>query len=146
MTTTTTRTESLSIVAETRKALLLVDASGGQGWVQRRWAREDLTVSAKTWAKATSSFAIREAAKNATFLPVEIARETEKAIAVEATVTCPHTHQSKERLAWFPKSILGSDGSISRVWLARKEADLRQSFEGYTGASSLMIEINVERV
>lgn len=103
----------LKEIKQTRKAMLVQDASGRTAWIPKRWIREDMTVKVETFEKATGEYAaiqaVREedkAFRDSYHDLGKIARETEKAIAIGVTIFEEHTDQSINRQAWFPKSLL----------------------------------------
>jgi len=117
----------VKIERETKKAYLVKDKSGRKGWVQKRWLRvEDLTVAAKTFEKAIKNFKERERAAaearewaNSYHAIIKVARETEKAIAVEANFDAYDLERDFTRLIWIPKSLL-CDMAVPGWFLLKK--------------------------
>lgn len=104
---------AVTILRSTPKANLIADAANParQGWIQRRWLAADGTVAAATLDKAIAHAEQRKAQAAAArdwrgdlHLVRAIARETDKAIAVEVVVESSDGEQAVTRLAWLPKS------------------------------------------
>lgn len=137
----------VSVEKETKKALL-VSADGKKGWIQKRWADADMTVSSKTFEKAACEFEQSQKDREADrawrqayhALPAEIERETEKAIALKATLHCVHTDQVVSRLAWFPKSQIKNNAVPG--WLIDCKVDELRDREkaSYSGWLSVQID------
>jgi SH3-like domain-containing protein len=108
---TTKRRSSRKIVVEivvgTRKAKLVKDASGRQGWVQNR-SYKDGKVNATTFQNAVESFNEASQAKAAAAAPVElkIIKRTDLAVCFEITVDFYLAEKTKTKTAWLPKSWL----------------------------------------
>ena len=139
----------VTVEQETKKALL-VSAEGKKGWIQRRWARDDMTVKRETFEKSAADFEanaeIREFTNNwkneyHPFPSDLVVRETEKAVALEATVVCEHTDQWHTRLAWFPKSQI-KENTIPGWLILKKIDELRDDETAYAGKSGLTVLID----
>ncbi len=100
----------VQIVKSTKKAHLIKNDQDRQGWVQKRWLKNDDTVAIKTFEKATASFEEHKAsfvAKrkfNNDLHTIKIDRQSEKAIASLIILEVPGG-DSVERFVWFPKSM-----------------------------------------
>jgi hypothetical protein len=123
----------VTIVRSTAKAHL-IEADGRQGWIQKRWLKDDGTVSAETFEKSAANHAQREAARQEereweakerefkdTLHRVRIVRQTEKAIATEVILRVPGGFE-EPTLVWFPKSRVAIDGDVAEVpgWMIRE--------------------------
>ena len=127
---------SVSVIRSTDKAHLIQDSSGREAWVQKRWLRPDGTVNAATFARQAAEKAARVADKAAAdaasrefkngFHSVTTARESEKAIAVEARWKNHATDQRGTRLVWFPKSQV-NNGQVPGWLIQAKAKELREA-------------------
>ena len=134
----------VTVEHETKKALLISDGSR-KGWIQRRWLRNDSSVSEKTFEKAVETFKQRETAKNDerkfqtdlrefknSWHLIRFTRKTEKAIATTLSVEIAGI--VTERLAWFPKSQCAiKSNELAEVpgWLIKaKEAEACENYRG----------------
>tara|TARA_Y100000361_G_scaffold138105_1_gene140033 strand:- start:1055 stop:1498 length:444 start_codon:yes stop_codon:yes gene_type:complete len=99
----------VAIERETKKAKL-VRRGDRHAWVQNWWLREDNTMTLETFDK--HAVEIEPTTRHTETYPSSffrfntnaIVRETERAIALHAFLTCPHTHKTIRKLAWFPRS------------------------------------------
>lgn len=103
---------NVKIIKETQKALL-INSNGRQGWIQRRWLGADCTVTKVTFEKAVANYEQRQAdykeAKewtNSLHRIIAIARETEKALAIEVNFDAYNLERNFKKLLWVPKSIV----------------------------------------
>lgn len=123
----------VEVVKETDKALLIQDKDGREGWIQKRWRREDGTVSTETFDKSHQEFKARKESRAAgvawrnSFHQVAIARETEKAVAVEADVEIANLEKSTRRTLWIPKSVM-KDGGVPGWILDKKVQEMKSEF------------------
>lgn len=122
---------SISIERETKKAALITDGTS-RGWVQKRWIK-DGQVSDKVFSKAVAEYQARDAeraAQNAwrnAFHTLPVARETEKAFAVEAHFIINNGQSETTRLLWFPKSVC--HGFAAPGWMIEKKvAEVADAF------------------
>lgn len=136
----------VEIIKSTQKAHLVQNAEGRQAWIQARWLRADGTVSDETFNKGAAAIeqnkADEAAAKefnNGLHEIVEIAKESEKAIAINAHWENFASDQSGYALVWFPKSQVKNNRLPG--WLLKAKAkELKERLTSqYT---SFEIEIN----
>jgi len=120
----------VEVVRETKKAKLVKTEDGRQGWMMNRSVNAELMVNEETFIKAAAEFAGRESAKEAAMefrneyhSIGEIARESDKVVAVEARIDEECTDQSITRLIWLPKSQI-KDGQVQGWLLQTKVEDL----------------------
>ena len=111
-----TRTKALKRITveikhETRKAYLIKDDAGRQGWIQKRWMKDDHTVAVKTFEKAVESFVASKKFdseyreyRNSFHALGQPKRETEKAVAFEVVLDYYDVEKTRTTLVWFPKS------------------------------------------
>ena len=120
---------TVEIVRETKKAKLVRNGEQ-QAWLPNRWIRDDLTVKSETFEKSASEFSQTAIArskartllrdfKNGMHDVGSIIRETEKAIAVRATIYEECSDQEVTRLAWFPKSQIKNAQAPGWLFLAK---------------------------
>ena len=106
----------VSVVRSTKKAVLVRTIDGRESWMQNRWVKnegEQLTVNQETFNRNFLELANKTKVKEEERafkdgfhdLPL-IERETEKAVAVNATLTREATDEVISRMVWFPKSQL----------------------------------------
>jgi len=103
----------VQIEKSTKKAHLITSEDGRRGWIQQRWLRADSTVSKKVLDKAVVNFKERQAAHaeatewaDSYHRILEVARETEKAVAVKANFDAYNLERDFQHLVWIPKSLL----------------------------------------
>jgi len=103
----------VQIEKQTKRAYLICDESGRKGWIQKRWLAADKTVSEKTMTKADENYKEQQAGyaeakqwQNAYHVIKEIARQTDKAIAVNLVLYVPNIEKWFDRLLWIPKSLI----------------------------------------
>jgi len=131
----------VEITKETKKAYIVQDAAGRQGWIQRRWLGADSTVAAKTFEKAVTYIAEQQQARaeakdhaNAFHQITKIIKETEKAVAVEAVLDFCDVEKTVEKMLWIPKSLIKSNAVPG--WFVVKKIDellgyYRENFNRY---------------
>lgn len=133
----------VTIVRSTPKAHLVQDTTGRTGWIQARWLAADSTVSATTFEKAVASAADRAASQQRksdfeaaekqfrnNWHLVEVAKETEKAVAAKITILAPGGFE-EEALVWFPKSAIGGGENFAEIpgWMIRdREGSVGDNF------------------
>lgn len=142
------KSTSVEVVRSTDKAHLVRDAEGREAWIQKRWLRADGTVNSATFSRQAAEKATRladKAAKGAAdrafkndLHPVMAARESEKAIAVEARWENFASDQSGKRLVWFPKSQV-KDGKVPGWLIQAKAKEMRDALT----SSSTAFEIDI---
>jgi SH3-like domain-containing protein len=140
----------VSVVRETAKALLVQDADGREGWIQRRWLSADSTVKAETFEKAVASAEERKADKQAAqdfrnnFHQIIVVRETEKAVGCEIHFDLCDIERNATRMVWFPKSRCQrtDDGWAAQGWMILAKEDEARA-EVYNGGrvGSVIIEV-----
>jgi hypothetical protein len=116
---------TVEIVRETKKAKLVRNGEQ-QAWLPNRWIRDDLTVKSETFNKSAAEFLQTETSrkeirdfKNSHHSVGSIIRETEKAVAVRATIYEECSDQEVTRLAWFPKSQIKNAQAPGWLFLAK---------------------------
>ena len=120
-------TVKVEVKHQTRKAYLVADADGRQGWIQARSMKSDGTVNADTFEKAATEFAAREASKQAAaawqndFHEVRADVETEKAFGTKVTFLSGDCEQEVARTLWFPKSVCR--GFAVPGWMLEKKVE-----------------------
>ena len=124
----------VEIEKSTAKAHLIKDAEGRVGWIRKRWLSADSTVSVKTLEKAVVNYKerqdIRAEAKEwstACHRIVEIAKETVKAVAVNAVFDAYNIERTIYRLLWIPKSLI-KNGGVPGWFIAKKVNELEHEF------------------
>jgi len=124
----------VKVEKETKKACLVSNSNGRKGWIQKRWLGSDSSVSVKTFDNSCKKFEENQAAYEAgrqwlnELHPVEFCRETEKAVAAEASLDFYNVEKNLTKLVWFPKSQI-KDGKIPG-WLIRcKKRELEEQIE-----------------
>lgn len=102
-----TRKLAVSIVHETKKAKLVKDSKGRQGWIQNRSYKAG-KVNLTTFENAVANFTEREELKIEMNKPIvlDIVRETEKAVCFEIVVDYYNAEVVRTKSAWLPKSWL----------------------------------------
>jgi len=142
----------VTIEKETKKAYLIKDAAGSLGWIQKRWLAADSTVSAKTFERAAADYTERQIAykegkiwNDSYHTIITIAKETEKAIAVNVTLDFCDAERNQNKLMWIPKSLVKENG-VPGWFIMRKLQDIlseyRQDFSRY--GSVIIGSIDIE--
>lgn len=132
----------VTIVKSTVKAHLVQNAAGQQAWIQARWLKADGTVSDSTFIKGALKIQVKKdqdealkAFKNE-FHAIQVARESEKAVAITVRIDLCDIERDITRLVWLPKSQL-KDGAAPGWLLLAKRAELRDELRN---AGSAIIE------
>ena len=144
-----TRTK-VRIEKETKKACLVADDEGRKGWIQKRWLGDDSTVNSKTFEKAVDNYNQRQADyeegkkwANDFHKVIEIAKETEKAIAVKAYFDAYNIERDITRLIWIPKSLM-KDGCVPGWFIAKKITELEEEFYLEHNTGMILMSVDVE--
>lgn len=66
--------------------------------------------------------------QNADHTLVEVARETEKAICVNAKITNIHTDKSFTKMVWIPKSLVKNENEVPNWFLGKKVSEISEEF------------------
>ena len=106
----------VAIERQTKKAKL-VRVGDRHAWVQNWWvhAVDNQPTTRHTDTYPQSFFRFNTNA---------IVRETERAIALHAFLTCPHTHKTIRKLAWFPRSQI-IDSQLPGWLISAKRDEMR---------------------
>lgn len=142
----------VEVEKSTPKAHLVKDAAGRTGWIQKRWLKDDFTISATTFEKAVAYIAekaaVREAAKqfnDAYHTLAKVVKETEKAVAVEAVLDFCDVEKYSHKMLWIPKSLI-KNGAVQGWFVIKKIEELldeyREDFSRY--GSVIMDSVGVE--
>ncbi len=139
---------AVTIVKSTDKAHLIEDDDGRQGWIQKRWLRDDNTVGTKTFDRSIESKTTREAESKRLrelasefrndFHPIKIVRETEKAVAATASWMDGYCVNEGEQLAWFPKSQV-QDGAVPGWLILAKAREIGERLIGNKNHYSIVV-------
>jgi len=139
----------VQIEKETKKAYLVTNNAGRKGWIQKRWLDEGSTVNSKTFEKAVENYNQRQADyeegkkwADDFHKVLEIAKETEKAIAVNAHFDAYNIERDITRLVWIPKSLMKA-GCVPGWFIAKKISEIEEEFylQNNTGIMLMSIEI-----
>lgn len=142
----------VEIVRSTEKAHLVKDSAGRECWVQKRWLREDSTVSGETFNRgACRKQEIADAAKAereeaAAFrnglhaLRIEGESASGKAVSVKATWSVAANDDfGGSRFVWLPKSQI-KDGCAPGWLLIAKAGELAADVIGGQNHFSIVVE------
>jgi len=125
---------TVKIEHETKKAYLVIDEKGRKGWIQKRWLKNN-AVTEKTMQKAANNYKERQTVKaeaqqwsNSYHVILSIAKETAKAIAVQANFDAYNLERDFTRYLWIPKSLL-KNMAVPGWFIAKKVREVAAELE-----------------
>lgn len=120
--------EKIKIVRETKKALL-IQFGGKEAWIQRRWMREDGTLTPAAEKSLQEAETIEEKNKRkeaeaeqrkAGVVKPKADFESEKALGYDVLLDFYDREKTRRHRIFIPKSILQDNGNIPSWFLQKK--------------------------